>query len=59
MRRMPSRLPVLVLASVASVVAAADGPAPVPPLLVEGEAAASAWRQGEAIRARAAARRGT
>jgi acyl-CoA hydrolase len=37
----------------------ADGhPAPVPPLLVEGEAAASAWREGEAIRARAAARRG-
>jgi len=37
---------------------AAGRPAPVPPLLVEGEAAAAAWRAGEAIRARAAARRG-
>jgi acyl-CoA hydrolase len=33
-------------------------PAPVPPLLVEGAAAERAWRAGEAIRARAAARRG-
>lgn len=32
-------------------------PAPIPPLLVEGEAAEAAWREGELIRARAAARR--
>jgi acyl-CoA hydrolase len=36
----------------------ADGhPTPIPPLLVEGEAAARDWRTGERIRANAAARR--
>ena len=35
----------------------AGRPAPIPPLLVEGEAAEAAWRVGETIRARAAARR--
>ena len=32
-------------------------PTPVPPLLIEGEAAERRWRTGEAIRAHAAARR--